>query len=58
MCSSGRKPLNLTNTVLFAAPTTNMSSPGTFGAITSQTNFRRLFQISVSHHILSVPNNS
>jgi hypothetical protein len=39
--------LNLTNTVLFAAPTTNVSSPGTFGAITSQTNFPRLFQISV-----------
>jgi hypothetical protein len=39
--------LNLTNTVLFAAPTTNVSSPGTFGVITSQTNFPRLFQISV-----------
>jgi hypothetical protein len=39
--------LNLTNTVLFAAPTTNVSSPSTFGAITSQTNFPRLFQISV-----------
>jgi hypothetical protein len=39
--------LNLTNTVLFAAPTTNVSSPGSFGAITSQTNFPRLFQISV-----------
>lgn len=39
--------LNLTNTVLFASPTTNVSSPGSFGAITSQTNFPRLFQISV-----------
>ncbi len=39
--------LNLTNTVLFAAPTTNVSTPSTFGAITSQTNFPRLFQISV-----------
>jgi hypothetical protein len=39
--------LNLTNTVLFASPTTNVSSPGTFGVITSQTNFPRLFQISV-----------
>jgi trimeric autotransporter adhesin len=39
--------LNLTNTVLFAAPSTNVSSPGTFGVITSQTNFPRLFQISV-----------
>jgi len=39
--------LNLTNTVLFAAPTTNVSTPGTFGTITSQTNFPRLFQISV-----------
>ena len=39
--------LNLTNTVLFASPTLNVSSPGTFGVITSQTNFPRLFQISV-----------
>jgi hypothetical protein len=39
--------LNLTNTVLFASPSTNISSPGTFGDITSQTNFPRLFQISV-----------
>jgi hypothetical protein len=39
--------LNLTNTVLFASPTTNISSPGTFGVITSQTNFPRLLQISV-----------
>jgi hypothetical protein len=39
--------LNLTNTVLFASPSTNISSPGTFGLITSQTNFPRLFQMSV-----------
>ncbi len=39
--------LNLTNTVLFASPTLNVSTPGTFGTITSQTNFPRLFQISV-----------
>lgn len=39
--------LNVTNTVLFASPSTNISSPGTFGTITSQTNFPRLFQISV-----------
>jgi hypothetical protein len=39
--------LNLTNTVLFAAPTTVVSTPGTFGVIGSQTNFPRLFQISV-----------
>jgi hypothetical protein len=39
--------LNVTNTVLFASPSTNISSPGTFGDITSQTNFPRLFQISV-----------
>ena len=40
--------LNLTNTVLFAAPASlNVSSPSSFGAITSQTNFPRLFQISV-----------
>jgi hypothetical protein len=39
--------LNLTNTVLFASPTLNVSSPGSFGSITSQTNFPRLFQISV-----------
>ena len=39
--------LNLTNTVLFASPTLNVSTPGSFGAITSQTNFPRLFQISV-----------
>ena len=39
--------LNATNTVLFASPSTNISSPGTFGLITSQTNFPRLFQISV-----------
>ena len=39
--------LNLTNTVLFASPATNISSPGTFGTITSQTNYPRLFQMSV-----------
>lgn len=40
--------LNLTNTVLFASPTSlSVNSPGSFGAITSQTNFPRLFQISV-----------
>lgn len=39
--------LNATNTVLFASPSTSISSPGTFGLITSQTNFPRLFQISV-----------
>ncbi len=39
--------LNVTNTVLFASPSTNISSPGTFGTITSQTNFPRLLQISV-----------
>lgn len=39
--------LNLTNTVLFASPTLNVNSPATFGVITSQTNFPRLFQISV-----------
>jgi hypothetical protein len=39
--------LNLSNPVLFAVPTTNVSSPGSFGAITSQTNFPCLFQISV-----------
>jgi hypothetical protein len=39
--------LNLTNTALFAAPTLNVSTPGTFGTITSQTNFPRLIQLSV-----------
>ena len=39
--------LNLTNTVLFASPTLNVSTPGTFGVITSQTNFPRLIQLSV-----------
>jgi hypothetical protein len=37
--------LNVTNTVLFASPATNISSPGTFGTITSQTNFPRLIQL-------------
>ena len=39
--------LNLTNTVLFASPSTNISSPGTFGVITSQTNFPRLIRLGV-----------
>lgn len=37
--------LNLTNTVLFASPALNVSSPSTFGVITSQTNFPRLLQL-------------
>ncbi len=39
--------LNVTNTVLFAAPSTSISTPGTFGDITSQTNFPRLIQMEV-----------
>ncbi len=39
--------LNLTNTVLFASPSTSISSPGTFGVITSQTNFPRLIRLGV-----------
>ena len=39
--------LNLTNTVLFASPSTNVSSPGTFGVITSQTNFPRLIRLGI-----------
>ncbi len=39
--------LNVTNTPLFASPTTNISTPGTFGVITSQTNFPRLIQMEV-----------
>ncbi len=39
--------LNVTNTVLFASPSTNISSPGTFGVITSQTNFPRLIRLGV-----------
>ena len=39
--------LNLTNTVLFASPSTNISSPGTFGVITSQTNFPRLIRLGL-----------
>jgi hypothetical protein len=39
--------LNLTNTVLFASPTLNVSTPSTFGTITSQTNFPRMLQLSV-----------
>ena len=37
--------LNLTNTVLFASPTLNVSSPSSFGSITSQTNFPRLISL-------------
>ena len=40
--------LNLTNTVLFSNPSNlSISSPGSFGLITSQSNFPRLFQMSV-----------
>lgn len=39
--------LNVTNTVLFASPSTNISSPGTFGVITSQTNFPRLIRLGL-----------
>jgi trimeric autotransporter adhesin len=40
--------LNVTNTVLFSSPASlSISSPGSFGQITSQSNFPRLFQISV-----------
>jgi len=39
--------LNLTNTPLFASPSTNINNPGTFGVITSQTNFPRLIQMEV-----------
>jgi hypothetical protein len=40
--------LNLTNTVLFSNPSNlSISSPGSFGQITSQSNFPRLFQMSV-----------
>jgi hypothetical protein len=39
--------LNVTNTPLFANPSLNVSSPGSFGAITSQTNFPRLIQMEV-----------
>jgi hypothetical protein len=37
--------LNVTNTVLFANPATNISTPGTFGTITSQSNFPRMIQL-------------
>ena len=37
--------LNVTNTVLFGNPSTNISSPATFGLITSQTNFPRLISL-------------
>jgi hypothetical protein len=39
--------LNVTNTVLFASPSTNISSPGSFGVISSQTNFPRLIQMGL-----------
>ncbi|HEY4084675.1 MAG TPA: carboxypeptidase-like regulatory domain-containing protein [Bryobacteraceae bacterium] len=39
--------LNVTNTVLFAAPATDITKPGTFGTITSQANFPRLIQMGV-----------
>ena len=38
--------LNVTNTVLFAPPTTNINS-NTFGTITSQTNYPRLIQLGI-----------
>lgn len=38
--------LNITNTVLFATPTTNINN-NAFGAITSQTNFPRLIQLGL-----------
>lgn len=37
--------LNVTNTVLFGNPSTNISSPASFGLITSQTNFPRLISL-------------
>lgn len=37
--------LNVTNTVLFGSPSTSISSPGSFGLITSQTNFPRLISL-------------
>jgi hypothetical protein len=37
--------LNTTNTVLFGNPATNISTPSTFGTITSQTNFPRLVSL-------------
>jgi hypothetical protein len=37
--------LNVTNTVLFSNPSTNISSPGTFGLITAQGNFPRLVSL-------------
>ena len=38
--------MNVTNTVLFASPATNISN-NTFGVITSQTNYPRLIQLGV-----------
>jgi len=37
--------LNVTNTVLFGSPATNISTASTFGTITSQTNFPRLVSL-------------
>jgi len=37
--------LNVTNTVLFGNPSTNISSPASFGLITAQTNFPRLISL-------------
>jgi hypothetical protein len=37
--------LNVTNTVLFASPSTSITSTSTFGVITSQTNFPRLVSL-------------
>jgi hypothetical protein len=37
--------LNVTNTVLFGGPATNISTASTFGTVTSQTNFPRLVSL-------------
>jgi hypothetical protein len=37
--------LNVTNTVLFGSPATNVSTASTFGTVTSQTNFPRLVSL-------------
>jgi hypothetical protein len=39
--------LNAFNTPLFASPSTNLSSPSTFGHITSQSNFARQLQLAL-----------
>lgn len=39
--------LNAFNTPLFASPSTNLSSPSTFGHITSQSNFSRQLQLAL-----------